>query len=86
MAFGDVWLRSPPRRGGRTACRDDAYPGYQPFCAPPAILHYGSDYTTVGNAYFNKMMHTELHLDRRQLLFPDPVAGNSTPAFFGALS
>ena len=64
------------------------YPGYQPFLgAPPAILHYGSDYTTVGNAYFNKMMHTELHLDRcPNFLFPDPVAGNSTPAFFGALS
>ena len=50
------------------------YPGYQPFLgAPPAILHYGSDYTTVGNAYFNKMMHTELHLDRcPNFLFPDP--------------
>lgn len=40
------------------------YPGYEPYLGrPPSIMHYGSDYT-VGSAYFNKMSHVNLQLER----------------------
>lgn len=38
------------------------YPGYELYMGrPPAIMHYGADYTVYG-AYFNKMNHVHLML------------------------